>query len=96
MTGARRARRAGIGALLLWPLSYAWIPLAGRNPGWLLVLVPLAEIGGVVLGLAAVWGGMRARRLEGDSRAARWGIGLGALALTLVIAGNVLGVVLLR
>lgn len=94
MTGARRARWAGIGALLLWPLTYAWMPLAGRGPAWVFVLVPVAEIGAVVLGLVAVLSGLRARRREGDSRAARWGIGLGGLALTLVIAGNVLGVVL--
>jgi hypothetical protein len=96
MTGARRARRAGIAALLLLPLSYAWVPLAGRGPGWVFVVVPPAELGTVVLGLVAVWGGLQARRREGNSRAARWGIGLGALAVTLVIVGNVLGVALVR
>lgn len=95
MTRARRARRAGIAALLLWPLSYAWVPLAERNPDWVFVLVPLAEIGAVVLGVAAIWSGVLARRVEGDSSAARWGIGLGAAALTLVVAGNVVGAVLL-
>ena len=95
MTRAGRARRAGIAALLLWPLSYAWIPLAERSPDWVFVLVSLAEIGAVVLGVAAIWSGVQARRREGDPSAARWGIGLGALALTLVVAGNVLGVVLL-
>jgi hypothetical protein len=88
------ARRAGIAALLLWPFSYAWIPLAERSP-WVFVLVPLAEIGAVVLGVAAVWSGIQARRRAGDSPAARWGIRLGVLALVLVVAGNVVGVVLL-
>jgi hypothetical protein len=55
-------------ALLLWPLSYAWIPLAQRSPPWILVLV---------------------------ASDARWGIGLGALALTLVIGGNVLAIAIL-
>lgn len=63
MTRARRARLAGIAALLLWPLSYAWIPLAERSPAWVLALVPLAEISAVVLGITAVmtsglWTGM--------------------------------------
>jgi hypothetical protein len=95
MTRARRARRAGIAALLVWPLSYAWIPLAERSPGWVLVLVPLAEISAVVLGITAVWGGVRSRSREGDSRAARWAIALGALAVTLVLVGNLVGLGLL-
>jgi hypothetical protein len=96
MMHARTARRAGIAGLLLWPLSYAWIPLAERNPAWVLVLVPLAEIGAVVLGITAVWGGVRSKRRDGDSRAARWAIGLGALAVTLVIAGNMVSLALVR
>jgi uncharacterized YccA/Bax inhibitor family protein len=96
MTRPRRARRAGIAALLLWPLSYAWIPLAERSPGWVFVLVPLAEIGAVVLGITAVWGGVQSRRREGDSQTARWAIALGALAVTLVIAGNMVSLALVR
>jgi len=95
MTRARRARRAGIAALLLWPLSYAWIPLAERSPGWVFLFVPLAEISAVVLGITAVWGGVQSRSREGESQTARWAITFGALAVTLVIAGNVVGLVLL-
>ena len=95
MRRARRARRAGIAALLLWPLSYAWIPLAERNPAWVLVLVPVAEIGAVALGITAMWCGVQSRRREGDSEAARWAIALGGLTVTLVIAGNVVGLALL-
>jgi hypothetical protein len=95
MMRARRARRAGIAALLLWPFSYAWVPLAERSPAWVFVLVPVAEIGAVALGIAAIWSGVQARRRDGDSSGARWGLGLGALALTLVVAGNVVGVLLL-
>jgi uncharacterized YccA/Bax inhibitor family protein len=96
MTRARRARRAGIAALLLWPMSYAWIPLAERSPGWVFVLVPLAEIGAIVLGIMAVWGGVQSKSRDGESPTARWAIALGALAVTLVIAGNVVGLALLR
>jgi hypothetical protein len=95
VTHAHRAQRVGIAALLLWPLSYAWVPLAERSPAWVLVLVLLAEIGAVVLGVAAIWSGVQARRREGDSTAARWAIGLGGFALKLVVAGNLLGLVLL-
>lgn len=95
MTRARRALRAGIAALLLWPFSYAWIPLAERSPGWVFVVVPLAEIGAVVLGITAVWAGAHSRSREGDAQTARWAIALGALAVALVIAGNVVGLALL-
>jgi predicted MFS family arabinose efflux permease len=95
MTHARRARRAGIAALLLWPASYTWMPLAERSPAWVLVLVLLAEIGAVVLGVTGVWGGVQARRREGDSQTARWAIAVGALAVALVIGGNVVGLALL-
>ena len=95
MTRARRARRAGIAALLLWPWSYAWIPLAERGPGWVFVLVPLAEIGAIVLGIMAIWGGVHSKSGEAESPTARWAIALGALAVTLVIAGNVVGLALL-
>jgi hypothetical protein len=96
MTRARRARRAGIAALLLWPLSYAWIPLAERSPAWVFILVPIAEISAVVLGIAAVWGGVQSRSREGDSQTARWAMALGAMAVTLVIAGNMVGVAIVR
>jgi uncharacterized YccA/Bax inhibitor family protein len=79
MTRARRARQASIAALLLWPLSYAWIPMADRSPGWVFILVPLAEISAVVLGITTMWGGVQSRRREGDPQTARWAIALGAL-----------------
>jgi hypothetical protein len=82
-------------ALLLWPLSYAWIPLAERSPGWVFVLVPIAEISAVVLGITAVWGGVQSRSREGDPQTARWAMALGALAVTLVLAGNLVGLALL-
>lgn len=95
MTRARRACLAGIAALLLWPLSYAWIPLAEESPAWVFVLVSLAEISAVVLGIIGVWGGVQARSREGASQIARWAIALGALAVALAIGGNVVGLALL-
>jgi hypothetical protein len=93
---ARRAKTAAITAWVLWPLSYAWIPLAGRNPAWLLLVVPLAEIGAVAFASAAVWGGIRARRQGTTSRDAQWAIGLGVLGLLIVIGGNLFAVALIR
>jgi hypothetical protein len=95
MRRSRTARLAGIAALPLWPVSYAWIPLAERSPGWVFALVPLVEIGALILGVAAVWIGTQARRRDGDSPDARWGIGLGTLALLLIVVGNVVGAVML-
>jgi hypothetical protein len=87
---------AAITAWVLWPLSYAWIPLAGRNPGWLLFVVPIAEIGAVAFASAAVWSGIRARRRDTTSRDAAWAIGLGVLGLLIVLGGNLLAVMLIR
>ena len=87
---------AAITAWVLLPLSYAWIPLAGRDPGWLLLVVPLAEIGAVAFASAAVWGGIRARRRGTNSRDARSAIGLGVLGLLTILGGNILAVALIR
>jgi hypothetical protein len=87
---------AAIAAWVLWPFSYAWIPLAGRSPGWVLLMVPVAEIGAVAFACAAIWTGVRARRRGTTSRDATWAISLGVLALLLVIGGNILAVALLQ
>jgi hypothetical protein len=93
---ARRARMAAIAAWVLWPLSYAWIPLAGRDPGWILLMVPVVEIGAVALACAAVWAGIRARRRGTTSRDAHWAISLGLAALLLIVGGNILAVALVQ
>jgi hypothetical protein len=59
---ARRSLILGVLALALWPLSYAWVPWAGRNPDWILIVVPLAELGALACGVAALVTGLRARR----------------------------------
>lgn len=83
-------------ALLLWPLSYAWVPTAGRNPAWVSVLVPVAEIGAIVLGIAAIWLGSLVTRDDGGSRASERGVRLGMLVVVLVVGGNLLGQALFR
>jgi TRAP-type C4-dicarboxylate transport system permease small subunit len=87
---------AAITAWVLWPVSYAWIPMAGRNPAWLLMLVPVAEIGAIAFAAAAVWGGIRARRMDTTSQDAQSAISLGVLGLLLVLGGNLLAVALIR
>jgi hypothetical protein len=83
-------------ALVLWPLSFAWIPSAGHNPGWILTLVPLAEIGAIVLAVAAIWLGSFVARDQHNTRSSDLGVRLGTLVVILVIGGNLLGQALLR
>jgi hypothetical protein len=81
-------------ALLLWPLSYAWVPMAGRNPGFVMVLVPIAEIGSLLLASAAVILAYRARRRGRPGRSGSLGLWLGILVIVLVIGGSLLGILL--
>ena len=97
-----QARRQGrwsvllaVMALLLWPLSYAWVPMAGRNPGFIMVLVPIAEIGSLLLASAAVILAHRARRRGRAGRSGSFGLWLGVLVIVLVIGGSLVGVLLL-
>ncbi len=95
----RRARLVlpiAVVALVLWPLSYAWIPAAGHNPPWVGILVPLAEIGAIVLAIAAIWLGSLVTRDEGGTRASERGARLGMLVVCLVVGGNLLGQALVR
>lgn len=95
----RRARLVlpiAVVALLLWPLSYAWIPAAGHNPAWVGMLVQVAEIGAIVLAIAAIWLGSLVPRDEGGSRASERGVRLGMLVVVLVVGGNLLGQALFR
>ena len=92
----RLALRLGILSLILWPFSFAWVPNAGRNPEWILALVPVAEIGAVAGAIAAIWIGVRARRSGEVSRGASWGPRLGSATLALVVLGNLIGAVLFR
>jgi hypothetical protein len=96
MRVARLALGLGVVSLLLWPLSFAWLPAAGRNPDWILIIVPAAELGAVGCAIAAIWLGLRARRSGLASRGATWGPRLGGLALVLVVMGNVVASALYR
>lgn len=77
--------------LLLWPLSFAWVPAAGNNPEWVRLLVPLAEIAAMVLAIVAVRLGTLAARSGRNTPSSDRGIRLGVLVATLVIGSNLLG-----
>ena len=83
-------------ALILWPLSFAWIPAAGRNPDWVLTLVPLVEIAAILLAIAAIWLGVLVTRDGENTRASDRGGRLAMLVVVLVVGGNLIGQALLR
>ena len=83
-------------ALILWPLSFAWIPAAGRNPDWILTLVPLVEIAAILLAIAAIWLGVLVTRDGENTRSSDRGGRLGMLVVVLVVGGNLIGQALLR
>ena len=83
--------------LLVWPLSYAWIPNAGHNPPWVGVVVPLAEWGAIACAIGAIWLGTRSRRAGPTSAAAIWAPRVGWLTIGLMaVAAFVLFPVLYR
>ena len=67
-------------ALVLWPLSYLWVPFEDRGAVVIAVVV-VSEIGALVAGTAAVVTGLRAR--------CRWPVAVGAAVVTLVVGLNV-------
>ena len=93
---ARLALPLAVIALILWPLSFAWIPAAGHNPPWVLTLVPLAEIGAIILAIAAIWLGSLAARDARNTTASDRGIKLGMLVVVLVVGGNLVGQAIAR
>ena len=95
----RRARLVlpiAIFAVLLWSLSSAWNPAAGHDPAWVGILVPVAEIGAILLAVAAIWLGSVVKGDEGGSRASERGVRLGMLVVVLVVGGNLLRQALVR
>jgi len=89
--GARWTFPIAVLALLLWPLSFAWVPAAGQNPDWVLRLVPLAEIASMVLAIVAVRLGTLAARTGRNTVSSDRGLRLGVLVAVLVIGGNLVG-----
>ena len=83
-------------ALLVWPVSFIWIPAAGRNPDSVLTLVLLVEIAAILLAVAAIWLGVLVTRDGENTRSSDRGGRLGMLVVVLVVAGNLLGQALLR
>src|SRR5215210_950830 len=84
MLRARIGLSLGVVGLLVWPLSYAWIPDAGHNPDWIGWFVPIAEWGAIACAIAAIWLGIRSRRAGLTSVAATWAPRLGSLTLGLM------------
>jgi hypothetical protein len=83
-------------ALAVWPLSYAWIPAAGRNPDWVLTLVPLAEIAAILLAIAAIWLDVLVKRDGEATASSERGGRLAMLVVLLVVGGNLLGKALVQ
>lgn len=83
-------------ALLLWPLSFAWIPAAGSNPDWVLTLVRLVEIAAILLAIAAIWLGVLVTRDGENTRSSDRGGRLAMVVVLLVVGGNLVGQALLR
>lgn len=93
MDAARRARWAlglGIAALVVWPLSYANLLSPDRPRLFLFALVPIAQIAALVLGYLAVEFGVKARRKGARGPTELVGAGLGALVITVIVAGAIL------
>ena len=83
-------------ALVLWPISFAWIPAAGNDREWVLSLVPLAEIAAILLAIAAIWLGTFVARDQQNTRSSDLGVRLGMVVVILVVGGNLLGQALVR
>ena len=84
MWQARFGLSVGVIGLLVWPLSYAWIPNAGHNPDWIGWVVPIAEWGAIACAIAAIWLGLRSMRAGDVSLAATWAPRVGWLTVTLM------------
>ena len=68
--------------------------MAGRNPGFIMAIVPIAEIGSLLLASAAVILASRARRQGRPGRSGSLGLWLGTLVIVLVIGGSLVGILL--
>jgi uncharacterized membrane protein YhdT len=93
MDAARRARWAlalGIAALVVWPLSYANLLSPDRPRLIFFALVPIAQVTALVLGYLAIEFGIKARRAGAPGASSLIAIALGALVLTVIVAGTVL------
>ena len=83
-------------ALIVWPLSFIWVPSAGQVPDSVRTLVLLVEIAAILLAIAAIWLGVLVTRDGENTPSSDRGGRLGMLVVVLVVAGNLLGQALLR
>ena len=98
MTPARWSLACALTGLVLWLVSYSWIPLSmipslqGRDLGFLAPVFPLSEAGAVLLAMVGIAFGVEARRLSQpgtqERRAARRYLALNILVPFLVVVPN--------
>ena len=85
---ARWALPVAVFALLVWPLSFVWIPAPGRDRESVYYGVLILEVCVVVLALVAVWLGTLAARADRNTTSSDRAIRLGVIVVALVIGGN--------
>ena len=83
-------------ALIVWPLSFIWVPAAGHNSDSVRTLVLLVEIAAILLALAAMWLGILVTRDGENTPSSDRGGRLAMVVVVLVVAGNLLGQALVR
>ena len=93
---ARLALPIAVLALLVWPISFVWVPAVGHEPDWVYSFVLLAEVGVVALSIVAVWLGTMAARADRNTPSSDRAIRLGVIVVALVIGGNLLRQALFR
>jgi hypothetical protein len=66
-------------------------PCGGAHPGWILTLVPLAEIAAILLAIAAIWLDVLVRRDGEATTSSERGGRLALLVVLLVVGGSLVG-----
>ncbi len=68
--------------------------MAGHNPAFIMVVVPFAELGSLLLAISAVIVGYRTRLQGAPGWSGSVGIWIGILVIVLVIGGGLVGTLL--
>lgn len=90
---------SGIAGMVLWALSYAWLPFRwfGHETEAVWTFVVISEIMAELAGLIALGIGFYVRKQAGPgsiiSRRAKWGFTLGITVCICVIAFNAIGLI---
>jgi hypothetical protein len=98
MNAVRHSLTCAIIGLLLWLLSYAWVPLSlvpalrGRGLGFLAPIFPLSEAGAIVLAMVGIAFGVQARQHSqpgtAEHRSASRSLALNVVVPVLVVVPN--------